>query len=70
MSIFTGLLEAVGLKARSRGRTFTKEQKAEARGIEPAKAQPKGFISARVIRKDGTIEDLGVIAEAQIEEIK
>ena len=31
-------------------------------GRQEAKAEPKATISARVIRADGTIEDLGIIS--------
>jgi len=31
-------------------------------GRQEAKAEPKATISAKVIRKDGTVEDLGIIS--------
>ena len=31
-------------------------------GRQEVKAEPKASISARIIRKDGTIEDLGIIS--------
>ena len=31
-------------------------------GRQEGKAEPKAYISARVIRADGTIEDLGIIS--------
>ena len=34
-------------------------------GRQEVTAKPKGTISARVIRKDGTIEDLGIIGEVK-----
>ena len=36
-------------------------------GRQTAKAEPKPAISARIIRKDGTIEDLGVISKPKEE---
>jgi len=32
-------------------------------GRQEVKAEPKASISARIIRKDGTIKDLGIIAK-------
>ena len=32
-------------------------------GRQEVKAEPKASISARIIRKDGTIEDLGIISK-------
>jgi hypothetical protein len=54
----------------ARGRVF---QRKVDDGSSPSKmvasSQPRGYISARIIRADGTVEDLGIIAEAQVERV-
>lgn len=49
-----------------RGRTHARKPGAvQLGGNLPSKLRYRGSISARVIRKDGTIEDLGVIARSE-----
>jgi hypothetical protein len=34
-----------------------------------ASTQPRGYISAKIIRADGRVEDLGIIGEATVERL-
>ena len=60
------ILELLGFQKKSRGRSPGAEE--EAKDALKARAQTVGTISARVIRANGDIEDLGVIAAAYREE--
>jgi len=44
------------------GQALWGRQTGSSGNVIPVSAKPKGTISARVIRKDGTIEDLGIIS--------
>ena len=69
MNIIRRLLIKVGLaklkpheKAELGIGTWGRQGQSSELPMLPAKTEPRATISARVIRKDGTIEDLGIIS--------
>lgn len=53
-----------------RGRVYSKNGVVDQGGARLATSKGEAKLSARVIRADGTVEDLGVISTASIEGVK